>query len=304
MVLACLALTAPFLHSGKRSLGSIVFSFFVPSLFLTPSQILCYLIQSNALLPSQIPNSGESEHVLWRSQTLLRDSKKPVQDGAEMKRRIDGRGFLKDLAKGMSEEALRTKYALSAEQLRTACNQFVKIRQRRLQAILDDIGVGMTDTELMEKYQLRPAGLCRVMEDLLASRGVGSQDLQISPLRANGGTKRTESRNASRNFPVVLVSACEAGQGDTAYQLNDITHEGVGISGITAHIGEIKTIVVLGDEFGLVDPFEFQAECRWTGTQEPHGDPCAGFRITKISDQDYGFLEEFIGHYTFATETY
>jgi uncharacterized protein (DUF433 family) len=153
-----------------------------------------------------------------------------------MKRRIEGRGFLKDLAKGMREEALRRQYDLSVELLRAACNQFREIRQRRLQAILDDIELGMTDDQLMEKYQL--------------------------------------------------------------------TRAGVGILGSTAHIGDVKTIVVLGDKFGLVAPFEFQVECRWTGTQELHGDPFAGFRITEISDQDYGFLKEFIGHYTFATEPY
>jgi uncharacterized protein (DUF433 family) len=146
-----------------------------------------------------------------------------------MKRRIEGRGFLKDLAKGMREEALRRQYDLSVELLRAACNQFREIRQRRLQAILDDIELGMTDDQLMEKYQL--------------------------------------------------------------------TRAGVGILGITAQIGEVKTIVVLGDKFGLVAPFEFQAECRWTGTQEPHGDPCAGFRITEISDQDYGFLVDQIMFY-------
>lgn len=71
-----------------------------------------------------------------------------------MKRRIDGRRILKDLTGGMTEEDLRKKYDLSAAQLRSACKLFLEIRMRRLQAIFDDIHLGMTDIQLIEKYQL------------------------------------------------------------------------------------------------------------------------------------------------------
>lgn len=200
----------------------------------------------------------------------------------------------------MTEEALRNKYGLSAEQLRATRRQFREIRIRRVKAILHDIELGMTNSELMEKYQLSPEGLTKVRKESLESYGMEVEGDQSSYVPGDRDTMRVDLRKALRNLPSVVVSVCEAGKGGATYQLNDITEAGVGISGIAARIGEIKTIVVLGDEHGIVTPFEFQAECRWSGTQEPDGMPCAGFRITKISDKDYRTLREFIGQYTFA----
>jgi len=220
-----------------------------------------------------------------------------------MKRRIDGREILRDLAAGMSEEALSKKYDLSAEQLRATREQFLEIRMRRVKSILNDIQRGMTDSQLMEKFQLSPEWLTNVKRMSMSVGGPEAEDGLISRTTANGTTNRPDSRSALRNFPSVVVSVCEPGKASTQYQLNDITEAGVGISGIEAQIGQIKTIVVLGDDLGLVSPFEFQAECRWIGTQKPDGLPCAGFRITEISDENFVYLKDFMGNFTFAIET-
>lgn len=220
-----------------------------------------------------------------------------------MKRRIDGREIIRDLAAGMTGEALRKKYDLSAEQLHAARKQFREIRMRRVTAIHDDIQLGMSNAQLMEKYQLSPAGLSKAMREFIRLQGGEAEGGRASHIPNNGGKKTVDLRKALRNFPNVVVSVCEAGGTGTPCQLNDITEAGVGISGIAANIGEIKTIVVLGDELGQVAPFEFQAECRWTGMEVLDGVPRAGFRITKISDEDFELLKEFIGQYTFAIES-
>lgn len=219
-----------------------------------------------------------------------------------MKRWIDGREVLRDLVGGMTGEVLQKKYDLSSKQLSVVLKQLLAIRIRRVNAILDDIRTGLTYSQLLEKYQLSPGGLAQVTKEFVEPRRVKTEGSQISGIPSNGESKRVDLRNALRNFPSVLVSVCEPGKRGTACQLNDITESGVGISGIEAQVGDIKTIAVLGDELGQVTPFEFQAECRWTGTQEPHGLPCAGFRITKISDEDFGLLRDFIGRFTFAIE--
>ncbi len=215
-----------------------------------------------------------------------------------MKRRIDGREFLRDLATGMSEDLLRKKYDLSTEQLRAARKQFLEVRMRRLKEILDDIQSGMTDSQIIKKFRISPERLTNLRKESRQHRCAEAEGDRTTYTTQNGTTERADLRRALRNFPSVVVSVSEPGVGSPVYQLNDITEAGIGISGIRTQIGDIKTIVVLGDEFGLVAPFEFQAECRWTGTQDPHELPCAGFRIIKISDQDNVFLRDLMVNFT------
>jgi len=45
----------------------------------------------------------------------------------------------------------------------------------------------------------------------------------------------------------------------------------------------LKRLVVLGDDYGAVEPFEFEAQCRWV---KGEGRDCvAGFEILKISEE-------------------
>lgn len=220
-----------------------------------------------------------------------------------MKRRIVSKEIIRDLAGGMNEDVLKKKYDLSAEQLRAARNEVLRIRTRRVKAIFDDIQLGMSDSQLMEKYQLSRERLTAVKKGPIELQAVLAAGSRSPYIPSNGGTTETDFRKVLRNYPSVVVSVCEGGKPGTLCQLNDITEEGVGISGITAQIGETKTIVVLGDELGLVAPFKFQAECRWSSMEEVDGEPAAGFRITEISQMNFGFLREFVGQYTFAIES-
>ena len=50
--------------------------------------------------------------------------------------------------------------------------------------------------------------------------------------------------------------------------VRDISEEGVGVAGIEAKVGDLKTLVILGDEFGEFSSFEFEAYCRWCYADE------------------------------------
>jgi hypothetical protein len=76
--------------------------------------------------------------------------------------------------------------------------------------------------------------------------------------------------------------------------VKDITEKGLAVRGISAEIGEFKTFAILGDEIGIIDPFELSAECRWVGRDESNGQTVAGFVVTKISDQDLLSLQQLI----------
>ena len=75
--------------------------------------------------------------------------------------------------------------------------------------------------------------------------------------------------------------------------VRDITEHGVGIKGISASQGETKTFVITPDEFVEVDPFEFEAICRWA-LETPDGEVASGFEITAIADKDLHELRKMI----------
>ena len=76
--------------------------------------------------------------------------------------------------------------------------------------------------------------------------------------------------------------------------VKDITEKGLAVRGIEADVGELKTLAILGDDIGIIDPFELMAECRWVGSEGSEGQSVAGFQVIAISDQDLQRLQEFI----------
>ena len=109
------------------------------------------------------------------------------------------------------------------------------------------------------------------------------------------------SRGAEKP-PIPVVTICEVGKPGTRYLVWDISENGIGITGITAQVDEMKSLAVVGDEFGEIAPFEFEAQCRWARQLEPEGAICAGFCITRISEQDVFRLREFVQGFTFGLE--
>ncbi len=86
----------------------------------------------------------------------------------------------------------------------------------------------------------------------------------------------------------------EASQPDILGKIRDITLEGVGLTGVKARVGEVKRFVTLGDDFGAVRPFEFEAKCRWFKRGTVERDYVSGYQITNISEEDLQELEELI----------
>jgi hypothetical protein len=76
--------------------------------------------------------------------------------------------------------------------------------------------------------------------------------------------------------------------------VRDISEEGVSVLGIEADVGDVRTLVILGDELGQFSSFEFEGFCRWRFA-DPDGETClTGFAINKISENDYRQLRNLI----------
>jgi hypothetical protein len=77
-------------------------------------------------------------------------------------------------------------------------------------------------------------------------------------------------------------------------RVKDVSGRGLAVIGMQASIGEDKSIAILGDDLGLISPFEVRVECRWVSIGSGNTEPVAGFQIRAISERDLVWLREFL----------
>ncbi len=208
---------------------------------------------------------------------------------------ISGKAIVRDLKSGMTGLQLMAKYGFSSGQLKKAVEMVLKERRRVAMAIAEDVRSGLTALALKEKYQLSDSGLEKVCkrlftEGLLEPANIKDLGLQFDATAPFGH----ERRQAPRRSPSLQITVSDNSGRGSKGTIKDISEKGLGVRGISGDVGESKTLSILGDDFGLVDPFEVEAECRWVGTEGPGGQRIAGFQIIAISDEDLRRLQELI----------
>lgn len=216
---------------------------------------------------------------------------------------ILGRAMMHDLRSGMTRWELMPKYRLSGAQLKKAFEIVLEKRRRVAVEIAGDVRLGATGSEPMHKYQLSSSGLQEVCRNLLTQGLLETADMKpLKPPLDNGTSFLNQRRQISRRSPSLQIMVCDRSNDDSRGFVKDIAEKGLAARGIQANIGERKTLSILGDDFGLVDPFELEAECRWVGSEGPEGQSVAGFQVVAISDQDLQKLQEFIDFVDFKFE--
>jgi uncharacterized protein (DUF433 family) len=208
---------------------------------------------------------------------------------------ISGREIIHDMRSGMTRWELMLKYGLSGEQLKKAFEIILEEQQKTAGEIAGDVRSGMTGPELMEKYQLSNSGLQNVCQKLLTDGVLGTADIKgLKPPLDNGASVQHERRQISRRSPSLQIVVCDRGNDSMRGIVKDITEKGLAVKGIEADIGELKTLAILGDDIGILDPFELTAECRWVGSEGSEGQSVAGFQVIAISDEDLQSLQGLI----------
>lgn len=224
-------------------------------------------------------------------------------------REIRAREVLEDIKGGMGHVALMEKYKLTPvglhnlfEELtnlglleRTDRHRVVSGRQRiRIREIVSDVKAGMTDPELMTKYRIDRKTLQALFKKLLDLKAI-KRDTLFGELGLQYETSvpanvRVEDRYVL-DFDIPVYGA---GHPEVQGSVHDITENGIGIRGLRHKVSEVKTLVVLGDAFGVVAPFEFGAVCRWSTVDEQDGGYAAGFQILDISEKALHELRKLI----------
>lgn len=213
-------------------------------------------------------------------------------------REIRVREVLMDIRAGMEHVALMNKYKLTPRGLqnlfeeltnlglleRTDQQEVIPGRQRiKIREIVGDVKAGMTDSQMMAKYHIDHESLQALFKKLLDLKAISRDILFGEAGLACETPVPTHVRELDRYVLDFDIPVYEQGCPEIQGRVHDITEKGVGIRGLSMKVDEAKTLVVAGDAFGVVAPFEFSAICRWSGLDHEDGRYAAGFQILEIS---------------------
>jgi len=154
--------------------------------------------------------------------------------------------------------------------------------------IVTDIRSGMTDAELMDKYQLSAKGLESLFQKILEAKAMQPAEFYDRKPRRDDTVALENLRRSPRNYLAFPLPIVEAPDFENEGTVVDINEHGLQVSGIEATAGDTKDFLIRADELQEIYPFGFQAICRWA-KKEPDGTPVAGFEITDIPE---GSLQE------------
>jgi Mor family transcriptional regulator len=217
--------------------------------------------------------------------------------------KVPQREVLQDIRSGMDEDAIRKKYNLSVQGLQHLYEKLTQAgalkglkpppRKLNLLAVLADIRAGMSGPNLMKKYRLTQEMLRQVSKKLLDAEGNRSAINDRYTVIAEP-TELISTREFVRHELSFDIPIYEANKPEILGVVRDVSEEGMSVAGIEAQVGDTKTLVVLGDEFGDFSPFEFRGSCRWYVADPDNGICLAGFAINEISETDSQELRKLI----------
>jgi uncharacterized protein (DUF433 family) len=232
-------------------------------------------------------------------------------------KRLHAGTLLKDMRAGLTDANLMAKYRLSASALQHVLAEMVRnglslqasplprVREKRrisAKEIVGDIRSGMTARQLMQKHALSAKGLRRVFHKLLESGWVVENEFAEVPADEDISVIVQKMRKATRRHPVLSVTLYEKAKPQVRGLLRDLSESGLGVSGIRAKVGEMRTLVLVPDESLPVAPFAVHATCRWFKEGEAGSHCSAGFEITHAELSSLEALRDLIEEVTLTFE--
>ena len=172
--------------------------------------------------------------------------------------------------------------------------------KKRIQAadIIADIRAGLTDKELMTKYNLSSKGLQSALSKLIKLQVIDPDEIE-SRSQLYDDTVNIESMRRAVRVPAPFPIEIRDKKNLSIHgMVRDISDLGVGISGIEVKFNDKRSFVITCDEIVDVDPIEFDAVCRWAKVGDD-GTFSAGFEITHISDLARTELKKLIYNLSF-----
>ncbi len=172
--------------------------------------------------------------------------------------------------------------------------------QIRASEVVSDLRNGLTNRELMQKYNLSERQLHSLFAKLKAARLFTGPDFERRIFRLED-TQMVHVRKSPRFHPIMGLPIYSLDDLTTQYTVRDISEKGFHIVGLSTKLGERKSFVVQGEELADVLPFTFEAECRWVKADSNKNEFDAGFEIVNISKSDLMELHKLVEQATFSS---
>jgi hypothetical protein len=169
-------------------------------------------------------------------------------------------------------------------------------RKRQIPAlpVVEDIRAGMTNAQLMKRYQISSGMLEKVFKKLQDANMITARDLDGRMLSLQQGVVGDSVREEPRCYTIMRLPITDLDNLDADCYVKALTEKGLHIINLSTTVGEKKNFLIPASDFADVQPFSFEAECRWTRAQTDTARQAAGFEITRISDEGLQQLRDFM----------
>jgi hypothetical protein len=169
--------------------------------------------------------------------------------------------------------------------------------------LASDIRMGLSNSELMEKYHLSVAGLASIFKKLVQARVIEKSEVQRRMEPGDDTADLDQMRKVPRCYPVVPIPVVDLSDMQQEGILRDLTEKGIQVEGIHAEAGQTKNLLVQADAFTGTLPFTLETCCKWIKPRNAGKRPLAGFEITSISEADLELLRGTIELFAFCDNT-
>jgi hypothetical protein len=159
--------------------------------------------------------------------------------------------------------------------------------------IVADVRAGLTNAQLMEKYQLSPVALNGIFEKLVNAQIL----LELELSGREWGTSEpseglTATTEAARSYVMFQLPIYDLDDMTVEGHVLDISERELMAEGIAAQVGDVKRLLIQADEFADVYPFSFDAVCRSLENEGGPEELTATFEIASISEVGCGELRK------------
>lgn len=154
--------------------------------------------------------------------------------------------------------------------------------------IVRDLRKGMTNHDLLAKYGIESEQLTLVFSKLIDAKVMTHEELAFRFPSSRRMIESVQIRQLSRTYLPEMLRIYDLDDLASELGVKDLSEKGLHVVGMNTSVGEKASFLVQAMEFEDIDPFTFDAQCRWTRTE---GDGTkasvrhAGFEITEIDDQ-------------------
>jgi hypothetical protein len=168
------------------------------------------------------------------------------------------------------------------------------------QDIVRDFNKGVSHSEIMKTYGLSERAFLWVCSELVRVGLLRAQDLPVDVVSKETDSATMHSRSSDRYELTYQLPVYSTSEPKIVGAVEDISEQGIRVTGIRAKVGQKITLVIPKDEFGEFATLSFDANCRWV-RKGLDGKPVLGFEIDHISIRDMEELRFLMKAFTTAT---